>query len=67
MTLETVLLQMLIGILAGGGFGFLFGLGVALLSRDGIWPFLWAGMIGAGAVGGVAIAGVDLGVRWMML
>ena len=46
--------NMMIGMLCGFVVGAVWGLAVAMWSRDGIWPAVWAGAVLAfGIVGGI--------------
>lgn len=40
--------------------GFILGVVIAVTSRDGIWPQVWAGLILCGAALGAAIGAADM-------
>jgi hypothetical protein len=53
-----ILQEMLFGGVTFAVIGFVIGLCIAVMSRDGIFPDVWAGLILAGAGFGVVLGGI---------
>ena len=59
------MIEVMSGAGVGAATGFAVGLIVALYSRDGVWPEVWAWLVMLGAAIGAFVGVLAWGVKWL--